>query len=183
MAPFVCPWWGGYFIDNPLRRWIHHPHRILAPYLRPGMAVLDFGCGMGIFTLAAADLVGPEGRVTAVDLQSQMLAVVHKRTNRAGLGDRVRTHRCEAHTLGLTDTFDFALAFYSVHEVPDRRHLLDELYACLRPQGQLLGVEPRGHVSAQAFQQTLDEARDAGLVEIERPHVRFSLAVLWTRVS
>jgi hypothetical protein len=27
----VCPWWGGYFIDNPLRRLIHDPEKIVGP--------------------------------------------------------------------------------------------------------------------------------------------------------
>ena len=73
MSPHVCPWWGGYFIDNWFRRWLHSPERILAPYVKPGMSVLDFGCGMGIFSVAMARMVGDEGQVIAVDVQQQML--------------------------------------------------------------------------------------------------------------
>ena len=47
--PHVCPWWAAWFtINNPLRRLAHNPQRILSPYLKPGMTVLDVGCGMGI---------------------------------------------------------------------------------------------------------------------------------------
>jgi hypothetical protein len=42
MASHICPWWGGYFIDNRLRRWIHNPEKILVPYVTPGMTALDF---------------------------------------------------------------------------------------------------------------------------------------------
>lgn len=178
MAQHVCPWWGGYFIDNPLRRWLHNPDRILAPLVGPNMRVMDFGCGMGLFTIAAARLVGPGGQVTAVDLQQQMLDVLGKRAARVGLRERVRTHRCEAHSIKLAETFDFALAFYSAHETPDQRHLLGELHACLEPSGRLLVVEPRGHVTAGAFRKMLDQARDAGFRELERPAVRLSHAVL-----
>ena len=54
MAGHTCPWWGGFFIDNPLRRLLHKPERILAPYVRRGMKVIDFGCGMGLFSIAMA---------------------------------------------------------------------------------------------------------------------------------
>ncbi len=56
MSPHVCPWWGGYFIDNRFRRILHKPEKILDPYVRRGMTVLDFGCGMGFFSIAMARL-------------------------------------------------------------------------------------------------------------------------------
>ena len=67
--PHVCPWWGGYFIDNWFRRWLHNPKRVLSSYVDPGMTALDFGCGMGIFSIAMARKVGDEGQVIAVDVQ------------------------------------------------------------------------------------------------------------------
>ena len=93
MSHHVCPWWGGYFIDNWLRRRLHQPERILSPYVRCGMRVMDFGCGMGIFALALARLVGDDGQVIAVDLQQKMLDVVVNRAKRAGVAHRIRTRR------------------------------------------------------------------------------------------
>ena len=84
MRPHVCPWWGGYFIDNRLRHLLHRPERILAPYVKAGMTVMDVGCGMGFFAIPAARLVGAEGRVIAVDLQQQMLDVLMRRAAKAG---------------------------------------------------------------------------------------------------
>ena len=139
MGPHVCPWWGGYFIDNRLRRWIHNPVRILAPCVKPDMTVMDFGCGMGMFSIAMAQLVGSKGRVIAVDLQQKMLDVLQKRARKAGVLDRIRTHRCEPDSIGLDEPVDFALAFYSAHEVPDLRRLLGEIHGSLRPQGRLHG--------------------------------------------
>ena len=101
MATHVCPWWGGYFIDHRLRRLLHPPERIVGPYLRPGMQALDFGCGMGIFTLAMAKLVGDTGRVVAADLQPQMLDVLRKRAERAGLAARIQTHVCQPDRIGI----------------------------------------------------------------------------------
>ena len=118
MAGHVCPWWGGYFIDNPLRRLLHHPENTLVPHVQPGMTAMDFGCGMGLFSIAMAKLVGDGGRVIAVDLQQKMLDVLQKRAAKAGVADRITTHRCTAVSVGRSEPIDFALAFYSAHEVP-----------------------------------------------------------------
>lgn len=183
MRPHVCPWWGGYFIDNRLRRWIHPPEQILSPYVRSGMTVLDFGCGMGHFSLAAAELVGSRGCVLAVDLQPQMLAVLRKRAARAGVGDRVRTHRCPADSLQLSARCDFALAFYSVHETPNPHTLFGELRTCLGQDGHLLIVEPRGHVTNRDFERLMTMACENGFDVQARPSVRWSHAALLQTVA
>ncbi len=64
----VCPWYLGYLLASPLRRLLENPERMLRPYVRPGMTVLEPGSGMGFFSLPLARLVGAEGRVVCVDL-------------------------------------------------------------------------------------------------------------------
>ena len=55
-------------LEFRLRDFFRPPERILREAgIRNGMTVLDFGCGPGGFSLAAAKLVGPDGRVYAVD--------------------------------------------------------------------------------------------------------------------
>lgn len=181
MCAHVCPWWGGYFIDNRLRRLIHDPARILKPYVQPGMTVIDIGCGMGLFSLALAELVSPAGHVIAADLQPEMLRVLRRRALRARLADRIRTHCCESQRLGVTDACDFALAFAMLHEVPDPARLLSEIHACLTPAGQLLIAEPRLHVRAAAFAHELALAEGVGLACRGRPHVRWCHAALLDR--
>lgn len=51
MSHSVCPWWLGYFLLNPFRRMGPDPTTILAPYVRPGMTVLEPGPGMGFSLL------------------------------------------------------------------------------------------------------------------------------------
>ena len=177
MGGHVCPWWGGYFIDNRLRRLLHKPERILSSYLRPAVTVLDFGCGMGFFSLPMAEMVGRAGLVIAADLQQEMLDVLQKRAKRAGVAEQIRPHRCRRDELGVDDTVDFALAFWSMHEAPDIPKLLGEIYGCLAHGGTLLVAEPRGHVSAKAFQDTIDTAKETGFRVGEHPPVRLSLTV------
>lgn len=181
MCSHICPWWGGYFIDNGLRRLVHNPQRILSPYVRPGMRVMDFGCGMGMFAIGMAELVGDAGLVIAVDLQDQMLATLRKRAMRAGVEGRIRTHHCSVNSIDLNETVDFALASFSVHEVPDTERLIREIHDCLRPQGQFLVIEPVVHVSSKAFARTLEIANATGLNVLERPRVRMCHAALLVR--
>lgn len=181
MAGHVCPWWGGYFIDNRFRRLLHKPEKILAPYLHWGMTAMDFGCGMGIFTIPLAKMVGDGGCVIAVDLQQRMLDVLAKRAERAGVADRIHPHRCESDTIGIDESVDFALAFWSAHEAPDLRRLLEELHGCLVSGGRLLVAEPRGHVSAKTFGQMVATAQEVGLVLDEEPRIRLSRAATFVR--
>ncbi len=181
MAPHVCPWWGGYFIDNRLRRLLHNPEKILAPHIQSGMTVLDFGCGMGVFAIPMARLLGDQGRVIAVDLQQRMLDTLHKRATKAGLAERIGTHRCPADSLAVGEMVDFALAFYSAHEVPNPRRLFNELYGLLKQGGKLLVVEPIGHVTASRFMETIKLAEAIGFQVQDRPRIRLSHSVLMMR--
>ena len=58
MGEHVCPWWLGYFLASPVRRWMQNPDELIAPYITPGMIVLEPGPGMGFFTLPLARRVG-----------------------------------------------------------------------------------------------------------------------------
>jgi ubiquinone/menaquinone biosynthesis C-methylase UbiE len=176
--PHVCPWWGGYFIDNRFRRLIHKPEVILAPYVQPGMTVIDFGCGMGFFSIPLARLVGAEGRVVSADLQQKMLDVLRNRAAKAGVAHRIHTHQCEPNSIGIDEPFDFALAFYSVHEVPNAERVITEIYGLLRSQGRFLIVEPVGHVGAKDFESLLSLGGDAGFKAGDRPPIRLSRAAL-----
>lgn len=182
MPDHVCPWWGGYFIDNRLRRWLHKPERFLAPFLSPGMTVLDFGCGMGFTSIAMARLVGEEGMVVSADLQPQMLRTLEKRARRARVAERIRTHICQKDSLALDRTIDFALAFWSAHEVPDLGKLLAEVHACLVPEGRFLVVEPRGHVTPQDMAEMTAKAERAGFAATEAgPYARWSHTVIYRK--
>ena len=105
----VCTWWIAYTFDNPLRRLIHKPQKVLGNFVKEGMTVMDLGCGMGHFSIGMAGLVGGTGRVIAVDLQQKMLDVMERRAQRAGLADRILPHLCQADDIGIEEQADFVL--------------------------------------------------------------------------
>jgi len=161
MDRLVCPPWVGYLLLNPLRRLLENPSKILGPFVREGMIVLEPGCGMGYFTLPLARMVGPEGRVVAVDVQGKMLSVLERRARKAGLLDRIELREAGSDGMGLEDLsfqVDFAAALHMVHEMPDQSSFFSEVWNALKPGGRLLLVEPRGHVSQEQFEQTLAAA-------------------------
>jgi len=63
-----------------LRDLIKPPYNLLKTIgLEPGMTVLDYGCGPGGFALAAARIVGPQGKVIAVDIHPASLALMRRK--------------------------------------------------------------------------------------------------------
>ncbi len=182
----VCPWWLGYLLASPMRRWLQDPRAILSPYVSSGMTVIEPGPGMGFFTLELARLVGPTGRVIAIDVQPKMLAALERRARKAGLAARIETRQVTEERLGLEDlrgVADFALAFAMVHEVPDATALFRDLALALKPGARLLLAEPMGHVSEDAFNQTVAVAKNEGFALESRPAIRRSRAAVLARAS
>ena len=69
MAERVCPWWLGYLLASPMR--LGRKNRKLLAVLREGSG-LEPGPGMGFFTLPRSCMVGPTGRIFAIDIQTKI---------------------------------------------------------------------------------------------------------------
>jgi ubiquinone/menaquinone biosynthesis C-methylase UbiE len=167
-----------------MRRWLHDPRVILAPFVSEGMVVLEPGPGMGFFTLELARRAGPKGRVLAIDVQPKMLAGLTKRAAKAGLSERIEARLPKGDQLGLEDyagRVDFALAFAVVHEVSNPARMFVEIRHALKPGGRLLFVEPAGHVQGEAFEISVNQARDAGMLVEGRPGIRRSHTAVLVR--
>jgi ubiquinone/menaquinone biosynthesis C-methylase UbiE len=182
MSNRVCPWWLGYVLASPVRRWLgQNPFHIVAPYVREGMTVLEPGPGMGFFTIPLAQLVGASGRVIAVDLQRKMIDGLKKKAARAKVLDRIECRVCSSDSLELNDvagSVDFALAFAMVHELPDAERFFSEIARALKPQGYLLLAEPRGHVDELKFEAELKSAAGFYLRVEQKPEITRSHTAL-----
>lgn len=174
----VCPVELARGLDNKIRRWLQNPEKMLKPYIHEGMTVMDLGCGPGFFTMDIARLVGKSGKVIAVDLQEGMLQKVREKMHGTAFENRIILHQCKPDAIGLSTQVDFVLAFYMIHEVPNRQALFAEIASLLKPNGQMLIVEPPLHVSKKAFEDTLKTASEAGLTPVSRPKIPLSYSVI-----
>lgn len=174
----VCTWWHAYTFDNPIRKLIHNPPKVLGAYVKAGMTAMDVGCGMGHFSIGMAKLVGESGRVIAVDLQQKMLDVMLKRARRAGVAERIIPRLCEADKIRSEEKVDFILAFWMVHEVSDQNSLFSRLKLSLALSGKILIAEPKFHVDAEALNRSIATAQTCGLRCVAKPYIRFSQSAL-----
>ncbi len=171
----VCPYWMGYFLINPFRKFRQNPEKILQPHIEAGMTVLEIGPGMGFFSLTLARLVGNNGKLICVDVQEKMLTALKKRAAKKDMEKQIETRLADRQSLNigdLKDQIDCAVAFYVVHEVPDVPGLFKEIHTVLKPGAKLLIAEPKGHVSKKDFEAYVTLAVQTGF----QRHENFSVA-------
>lgn len=104
--------------------------------LRPGMRVLDVGCGPGTITADLAELVAPGGRVTAVDAAADVLEAAGAYAAERGLAGTVDFAVADVHALEFPDdTFDVVHAHQVLQHVGDPVRALQEMRRVCRPGG------------------------------------------------
>lgn len=182
----VCPAEHSGWLTLSARGLFNNPHRLLGGLVAEGDTAVDLGCGPGFFTLPLARLVGTTGKVVAVDVQEAMLTKLSERAQKAGLAGRIQLHLAQPGSLALdeatmTGRADFALAFWMVHEVPNKEIFLREVAGIMRPGGRFLLAEPRAHVPKAQYAATVGAAEAAGFSTLARPRTGFSHATLFRR--
>ncbi len=180
----MCPWWLGYFLINPLRKYMHDPYKLLKAYLKPGMKVIDFGCAMGYFSLPMARMVGETGKVYCFDIQEKMLAKLVSRAEKSGLGkivEPILINMDQSHQ-AIDKSADFALLFAVCHEVPDQIILFSELASMLKSGACLLFAEPKGHVSPPEFEKSVSIAEQAGFKKSDQLKISGSHSILLEKI-
>lgn len=162
-----CPTWLGWMVemDNPFTS-VNRARVIVGLLdLVPGMKVLDAGCGPGRLTLPLAETVGPQGEVTALDIQDGMLARVRAKVQAAGLQNVKFLHT------GLGDGklpsayFDRAVLVTVLGEIPDPMSALKEIHNALIPGGILSVTEVIFDPHFQRRETVLRMAQAAGFKE------------------
>jgi len=184
MAEGVCPVWVGYLLASPVRKLLQNPEKILSPYVKQGMKVLDVGSAMGFFSLPLARMVGPNGKVICVDMQEKMIQSLGKRARKAGLSDRTELRICNQNSLCLDEfkeKIDFAFASAVVHEVVDASSFFSEIYEGMKRSGKFLVIEPKGHVTEKAFEVSISVAGKNGFSVIDNPKIPRSRSVLFEK--
>ncbi len=185
MAEKVCPVWVGYFLANPLRKLYQNPDKILSPFIKEGMKIIDIGTAMGFFSIPAAKIVGKNGKVICIDLQKKMLEKLKEKAGRLNLLERIVLHNCLDNSLEINkfnNQIDFALAFAVLHEMPDLNVVFKEVFTVLKINAKMLIAEPTGHVTEESFYETVRTAKENGFKIIGHPQINGSKTALLEKI-
>lgn len=126
-------------IDNPLRRKFIQPPDEMARRLglRPGMRVLEVGPGSGTYTAAVARHLGPEGHLTAIDIEPKIIERTRARVAAEGLTN-FDARVADVFALPFEDgTFDAVFMIAVIGEIPTPERAAAEFARVLKPGGVL----------------------------------------------
>jgi len=105
--------------------------------LEPGERVLDLGSGAGTDSLVAAQMVGPEGSVTGIDMTPEMLGKARAAASELGLGN-VEFVESEAESLPFPDaSLDVVISNGVIDLIPDKEAVFAEIHRVLAPGGRI----------------------------------------------
>jgi ubiquinone/menaquinone biosynthesis C-methylase UbiE len=113
------------------------PHVVEMGDVAAGQSVLDVACGTGIVARAAAERVGPGGRVVGVDINEAMLTVAER------VCPELELRRADVTALPFEDAlFDVVLCQMALMFFPDPQAALRELGRVVKPEGTVVVMVP-----------------------------------------
>jgi len=129
-------------LDNPVRRQIMPPRETLEKCgLKKGDFFLDIGCGIGYFSFPASGIVGPEGKVFAVDTSAPMLTEFRKRIPEKKI-ENIESHISGEYDFGVpSGQISVALMANVLHEVDDKDRFVSAALLSLKSRGRLIIIE------------------------------------------
>ena len=165
-----CPAWLAWLVelDSPFFKTNRAAVIIERSDVRPGMTVLDVGCGPGRLTIPLARRVGEHGEVVAMDIQAGMLARARDKARAAALANIRFVQGAAGETDLGRDRFDRAFLVTVLGEIPDRDMALRKIFAALRPGGTLSVTEIMLDPHYQRYRSVARRAGTAGFCERAR---------------
>ncbi|MBK5246262.1 MAG: class I SAM-dependent methyltransferase [Peptostreptococcaceae bacterium] len=129
-------------LDSPQRRLEIPPLKILEVLgLTKGNIVADVGCGIGYFSIPAANIAGDAAIVYALDISQEMLDEVEKKSVELGISN-IRTIKTSEYELTLDDcSVDFIIMSLVLHEVENKIKMMDEITRILKAGGIFSMIE------------------------------------------
>ncbi|MGD0855019.1 MAG: methyltransferase domain-containing protein [Dehalococcoidia bacterium] len=138
---FPAPAFISTFLDSGFRKMMQPPAKVIAySGIKPGIKVLEIGCGSGAFTIEAARTVGQQGKVYALDIQEDMLGKLRTKLSRPENLDirNIEIVHKSAYELPFEDnSLDLVYMVTVFQEIPDKQRSLAQIKRVLKPAGIL----------------------------------------------
>jgi precorrin-6B methylase 2 len=132
------------WLERPEREREEHPKKLLkALKLRPGDVVADIGAGSGYFAFPISKQVGPKGKVFAVDIQPEMLAIIRQRMKAANVKNIEPIQGTETDPKLPENSVDLILMVDVYHEFSFPWEMTVAMVKALKPKGRIVFVEYR----------------------------------------
>jgi len=148
--------------EMEFREWLtDHATEVLTKVgVRKAQIIVDYGCGSGTFTIPSARIVGKQGKVYAFEARSDLLERIKERADKEELTniETVLSDRSKPNTNLQDESVDVILVYDVMHEIGNRRALLEELSRVLKGDG-ILSVFPM-HMGTGSM---LDVMKECGL--------------------
>jgi len=142
---FPAPAFIGRGLDSNLRRSVQPPGKIISRSgIKPGMKVMELGCGSGAYTTLVARAVGSRGKVHALDIQPGMLAQLRRKLEKPENSNisNIELNQADAYELPFEDaSLDLVYAITVLPEIPNPHRALLEIHRVLKSSGILAVTE------------------------------------------
>ncbi len=104
--------------------------------IESGCRLLDFGCGLGFNTIPAAKIVGPEGKVFALDISGQAIEVLKKKAKKNNL-ENIKIILSDCDTGLESSSMDVVYLHNTLPLIKNKEDVLDEIHRVLKKEGRL----------------------------------------------
>jgi precorrin-6B methylase 2 len=132
------------WLERPEREKEEEPAKLMtALKLKPGIAVADLGAGSGYFTFRVSEQVGDKGKVYAVDIQPEMLAIIKERAAKRKVTNIELVQGTEKDPKLPAETLDLIFMVDVYHEFSYPFEMTEKMVKALKPGGKLVFVEYR----------------------------------------
>jgi ubiquinone/menaquinone biosynthesis C-methylase UbiE len=135
--PMSDPFFAGMSLLFSVRDWVRPPEKVLEEVdMQKGNNVLDYGCGPGAFSIAAARRVGESGKVFALDIHPKAIQMVKKRAAKEGL-ENIITILADHPGEIEPESIDIVLLYDIFHMLSDSGGVLKGLHRVMKPNSLL----------------------------------------------
>ena len=136
-------------------------NKIKKANIKSGDFVLDYGCGPGSYSLAAAEVVGDSGKIFAADIHPLAIKKINRRASKRGLKN-IYTILTDCDTNLDENSIDVVICFDALHAIENITSIIKEFHRVLKPNA-ILSVDD--HHSKE--DEIISKVRDNGVFELK----------------